>query len=211
MATVKYDVGDILTWCKDEHCYATAVIVSWHTKDVYVEGISLKRYTDYNVFVKSHEKDDFELAHGVPECAFCNYKVVGHIDISGMPNDEVKTHLDRAIKMKWYEVGTVPAIEAYWAIMKLCETNEENEYAKKEFYIPKMTDENCCYDGRDKLEKENRRLKEEIGSQNDKIFALQKELNRRRDAEVLISKNLHKLGFTSDAVYRIMYSELNDI
>lgn len=211
MATVKYDVGDILTWSKDGNCYATVVIVSWHTKDVYVEGINLKRHTDYDVFVKSHEKDDFELAHGVPECAFYNYKVVGHIDISGMPNDEVKTHLERAIKMKWYAVGIVPTIEAYWATMKLCEPNEENEYVKKEFYIPKMSDENCCSDGRDKLEKENRRLKEEISSQNDKIFALQKELNRRRDAEVLISKNLHKLGFTSRAVDKIMFSELNDI
>lgn len=207
MAKAKYDVGDILTWCKDGECYATAVIVRWHTKSMYVEGISLEQHTDYDVFVKSHEKDDFELAHGVPECAFCNYKVVGHIDISGMPNDEVKTHLDCAIATVWSEYVIAYAVQTHWELMKLRESKEENKYVKKEFYIPKMTDEYCCWNGYDKLAEENRRLKEEIGSQNDKIFALQKELNRRRDKEVLISRNLHNLGFTSDAVYKIMYSE----
>lgn len=210
MATVKYDVGDILTLCNDGDCYMTAVIVRWHTKSIFVKGISLEQRTDYDMFIKA-KGDDFRFIREVPEIVLCYYKVVGHIDISGMPNDEVKNHLDRAMKMKWYVPGIVPTIEAYWAFMKLYEPKEENEYIQKKFYIPKMTDENCFYDGRDKLEKENRRLKEEIGSQNDKIFALQKELNRRRDEEVLISKNLHKLGFTADAVYKIMCSELNDI
>lgn len=30
MAKTKYDVGDILTFCVEDRCYATAVIVKWH-------------------------------------------------------------------------------------------------------------------------------------------------------------------------------------
>lgn len=205
MATVKYDLGDILAWCKDGHCHATAVIVRWHTKDVYVEGINLKRYTDYDVFVKSEEKDDFELAHGVPECAFFHYKVVGHIDISGMSIKEIETELVYAIATVWNEHAIAYAVQEHWALMKL---------RKKEIYIPKMTDENCCYDGAISSRKKTGGLKK-IGSQNDKIFALQKELDEQHDKywseHFRISKNLHKLGFTADAVCKIMCSELNDI
>lgn len=201
MAAVKYDVGDILTLCNDGDCYMTAVIVRWHAKSIFIEGISLEQHTDYDIFIKA-KGNGFRFIREVPEIVLSYYKVVGHIDISGMPNDEVKTHLDRVTATEWNEHRIAYAVQAHWSLMK---------FRKEEFYIPKMTDENCCYDGRDRLEKENRRLKEEIASQNDKIFALQKRLNRSRDKEVLISKNLHRLGFASDAVYKIMCSELNDI
>ena len=203
MATVKYDLGDILTWCKDGDCYATAVIVRWHTKDVYVEGISLNLYTNYDVFVKSHEKDDFELAHGVPECAFFHYEVVGHIDISGMSLKEIDTELVYVITFVRHENRIAYAVQNHWELMK---------FRKKEIYIPKMTDENCCYDGRDKLEKENRRLKEEISSQNDKIFELNKEIDRLRNSctndRFRIATNLRKIGFTSETIRRIIETDM---
>lgn len=199
MAAIKYDVGDILTWSKDGNCYATVVIVRCAVYRDYVDGTV---DTKYDIFYKNGYYDAFELIRRMPDHAFKNYKLVGHIDISGMSIEAIRTELVYAIVTVWNENQIAYAVQDHWALMG---------FRKKEIHIPKMTDENCCSDGRDKLEKENKRLKEEIGSQNDKIFALQKELNRRRDEEVLISKNLHKLGFTSDAVYKIMYSELTDI
>ena len=200
MATVKYDVGDILTWCNDGDCYATVVIVRCEVYRDYVEGTV---DTKYDIFYKNGHYDAFELIRRMPDHAFKNYKLIGHIDISGMSIEAIRTELIYAIACVQHENNIAYAVQDHWVLMKPRE--------HKKIDIPEMTDEYCCYDGHDKLEKENRRLKEEIGSQNDKIFALQKELNRRRDTEVLISKNLHKLGFTSDAVYKIMYSELNDI
>lgn len=193
MAKAKYDVGDILTWCNDGDCYATAVIVRWHTKSIFVEGISLEQHTDYDVFVKSHEKDDFELAHGVPECAFYNYKVVGHIDISGMPNDEVKAHLDYAIAHEFCEKRIPYVILAYWDIMK-------------------MNEKNCCCDGRDKLEEENKLVKKYLGSANDRIFELNKEIDRLRDScrndRFRITANLRKIGFTSETIRSIIETDM---
>lgn len=217
MATVKYDVGDILTWSKDGNCYATVVIVSWHTKDMYVEGISLKRYTDYNVFLKSHEKDDFELAHGVPECAFCNYKVVGHIDISGMPNDEVKTHLDCAIaivwKTAWSEYVIAYAVQAHWALMKLHEPKEESEYVKMGFCIPKASNPFYYDNLADKLAEECKQKQKHLDLANNKILELKKEVDSLRQMlrndSTRIHKNLSEMGFTEDAICSIMYSEFN--
>jgi len=203
MTKAKYDVGDILTFCVEDRCYATAVIVKWHITSTYIEEVSLEQRTDYDLFIRPDE-GNFRFVREVPECVFGNYKIVGHIDISGMPNDEVKTHLDRAVASEWCEWRVAYVVMAYWSLMKLHESEEENDYVKKEFYIPKMTDENCCYDGYDKLEKENRQLKEKIRSQNDRIFALR---NQRWSDESRISRNLHNLGFTSDAVYKIMYSD----
>lgn len=211
MAKAKYDVGDILTWCNDGDCYATAVIVRWHTKDVYVEGISHKRYTDYDVFVKSHEKDDFELAHAVPECAFFHYKVVGHIDISGMSNKEIETELAYAIACEWHEHRIAYAVQAHWALMKLREPKEESECAKMGFCIPKK-DNPFYYDNlADKLAEECKQKQKHLDLANNKISELKKEVDSLRnsynDTEARISRNLHNLGFTSEAVYKIMYSD----
>lgn len=219
MAKAKYDVGDILTWCNDGECYATAVIVRWHTKSMYVEGISLEQHTDYDLFIKS-KGDDFKFIREAPEAVFYNYKVVGHIDISWMPNKEIETELAYAIATAWSEYAIAYAVQAHWALMKLREPKEESEYVKKEFYIPKMTDENCCYDGRDKLEKENRQLKEECKQKqkhldlaNNKIFELKKEVDSLRQMlrndSTRIHKNLSVMGFTEDAICSIMYSEFN--
>lgn len=218
MANAKYDVGDILTFCVEDRCYATAVIVKWHITSTYIEGVNLERHTDYDLFIKSEEKDNFKLVHEVPECAFYNYKIVGHIDISGMPNDEVKTHLDRAVAREWCEHRVAYEIIAYWSLMKIHKSEEENNYVKKEFYIPKADDSSFCCNScnefekeNDRLKRENERLKEEFGSANNKIFGLKKEIDSLRngcnDTEARISRNLHNLGFTSDAVYKIMYSD----
>lgn len=198
MAETKYDAGDILTLCEDGNCYATAVIVS-----SYMSG--------YDLFIKPKGDEDFRFIRDVPEMVLCKYEVVGHIDISGMSIKEIETELVYAIATVWNKQRIAYAVQTHWELMKLREPKEESEYVKMGFCIPK-TNNPFYYDNlADKLAEENRRLKEEIGEQNDRIFALQKELNRRRDKEVHISKNLHKLGFTSDAVYKIMYSELNDI
>ena len=223
MAKAKYDVGDILTWRNDGECYATAVIVRWHTKSMYVKGISLEQHTDYDLFIKS-KGDDFKFIREAPEAVFYNYKVVGHIDISGMSNKEIETELAYAIATVWKtarsEFVIAYAVQSHWTLMKLREPKEENEYVKKEFYIPKMTDENCCCDGRDKLEKENRQLKEECKQKqkhldlaNNKIFELKKEVDSLRQSlyndSTRIHKNLSVMGFTEDAIHSIMYSEFN--
>lgn len=214
MAKAKYDVGDILTFCVEDRCYATAVIVKWHITSTYIEGITLERHTDYDLFIKP-DGGNFRFAHEVPECAFYNYKIIGHIDISGMPNEKVKTHLDRAVASEWCEWRVAYAVMAYWSLMKIHKSEEENDYVKKEFYIPKMDDSSCCCNSCNKIEKENERLKEEYGSASNKIFLLKREIDSLRngynDTEARISRNLHNLGFTSGAVYKIMYSEPNDI
>ena len=215
MDTVKYDVGDILTLCQDGNCYATVVIVRWHTKDVYVEGISLKRYTKYDLFIKSEGKDNFELLHDVSEYMFFNYKVVGHIDISGMPNDEVKTHLDRVTATEWHEHRIAYAVQAHWAIMKLCEPKKENNYVKMGFCIPKK-DNPFYYDNlADKLAEECKQKQKHLDLANNKIFELKKEVDSLRQAlhndSTRIHKNLSTMGFTEDAICAIMYSEFNYI
>lgn len=218
MAKTKYDVGDILTFCVEDRCYATAVIAKWHIKNKYIEGITLEQHTDYDLFIKSEEKDNFELVQDVPECAFYNYKIVGHIDISGMPNDEVKTHLDHAVAWEWCERRVAYAVQAHWALMKLREPKEENDYVKKEFYIPKVDDSSFCCNScnkfekeNDRLKRENERLKEEFGSASNNILGLKREIDSLRnsynDTEARISRNLHNLGFTNNAVYKIMYSD----
>lgn len=212
MAKTKYDVGDILTWCDDDNCYATAVIVRWHTRSMYREGISSEQRTDYDLFIKA-KGDDFKFVCEVPECVLYNYKVVGHIDISGMPNGEVKTHLDCAIKMKWYEPGIVPIIEAYWAIMKLYEPKEESKYVKMGFCIPK-TNNPFYYDNlTDKLAEECKQKQKHLDLANNKIFELKKEVDSLRQAlhndSTRIRKNLSVMGFTEDAICSIMHSEFN--
>jgi hypothetical protein len=212
MAKTKYDIGDILTWCDDGDYYATVVVVRWHTKDIYVEGISLERQTDYDMFIKP-KGDDFRFIRGVPEIVLLKYKVVGHIDISGMPIDEVKTHLDRATKMTCYDHGIYHPIEAYWTIMKLCEPKETNEYVKKESYIPKIDDSFCCYSLADKLKEECKQKQKHLDLANNKIFELKKEVDSLREALhddlARIHNNLSKMGFTEDAICSIMYSEFN--
>lgn len=213
MATVKYDVGDILTLCNDGSCYATAVIVSWHTKDVYVEGISLKQYTDYDLFIKSEGKDNFEFLHDVSEYMFSNCKVVGHIDISGMPNDEVKTHLDRVTATEWHEHRIAYAVQAHWALIKLHEPKEESECVKMGFCIPKK-DCPFYYDNlADKLAEECKQKQKRLDLANNKILELRKEVDSLRQLlrndSIRIHKNLSKMGFTEDAICAIMYSEFN--
>lgn len=209
MAKTKYDVGDILTFCVEDRCYATAVIVKWHITSTYIEGVNLERHTDYDLFIKP-DGDNFRAVSEVPECVLYNYKIVEHIDISGMPNDKIKTHLDRAVAWEWCEHKVAYDIKAYWSLMRCHKSEEENDYVRKEFYIPKVDDSFCC-NSCDKLEKENERLKEEIGSANNKIFGLKREIDSLRngynDTKARISRNLHNLGFTSDAVYKIMYSD----
>lgn len=207
MAKAKYDVGDILTWCNDGECYATAVIVSSYM-------------SDYDLFIKPKGDDYFRFIRDVPEMVFSNYKVVGHIDISGMPNEEIETELAYAIAYVWNEHEIAYAVQAaHWMLMKLHEPKEEDKYVKKEIYIPKMTDENCCYDGRDKLEKENRQLKEECKQKqkhldlaNNKILELKKEVDSLRQMlrndSTRIHKNLSEMGFTEDAICSIWWKKL---
>ena len=212
MAKAKYDVGDILTWCDDGDCYATAVIVWWHTKSMYVEGISLEQHTDYDLFIKS-KGNDFKFIREAPEALFYNYKVVGHIDISGMPNDEVKTHLDRAVAWEWCEHRIAYAVQAHWALMKLREPKEESEYAKMGFCIPK-TNNPFYYDNlADKLAEECKQKQKHLDLANNKIFELKKEVDSLRQMlrndSTRIHKNLSVMGFTEDVICSIMYSEFN--
>lgn len=181
MAKAKYDVGDILTWSNDDDCYMTAVIVRWHTKSIFIQGISLEQQTDYDAFIKA-KGDDFRFIREVPEIVLYNYKVIGHIDISGMPNDVVQNNLIDATAHEFCEKRIPYVILAYWDSMK-------------------MNEKNCCYDGRDELEKENRRLKEEIGMQSDKIFELNEKIGR-------IATNLRKIGFTSEAIRNIIETDM---
>jgi len=217
MAKTKYDVGDILTFCVENRCYATAVIVKWHITSTYIEEVSLEQRTDYDLFIRPDE-GNFRFVREVPECVFGNYKIVGHIDISGMSNDEVKNHLDRAVASEWCEWRVAYAVIAYWSLMKIHKSEEENDYVKKEFSIPKVDDSSVCRYSCNKFEKENERLKrenerlkEEFGSASNKISGLKREIGRLRnnynDTEARISRNLHNLGFTSDAVYKIIYSD----
>lgn len=162
MANAKYDVGDILTFCVEDRCYATVVIVKWHITSTYIEGVTLERHTDYDVFIKA-DGSDFRFIHEAPECVFYNYKIAGHIDISGMPNDTVKNNLIDATAHEFCEKRIPYVILAYWDSMK-------------------MNEKNCHYDGRDKLEDENKQLKKDLGSANDKIFELNKEIDRMRDS-----------------------------
>lgn len=192
MANAKYDVGDILTFCVEDRCYVTAVIVKWHITSTYIEGITLERHTDYDVFIKANG-DDFRFIHEAPECVFCNYKIAGHINISGMPNDTVKNNLIDATAHEFCEKRIPYVILAYWDIMK-------------------MNEKNCHYDGRDKLEDENKQLKKDLGSANDKIFELNKEIDRMRDSyrndRFRIATNLRKIGFTSEAIRNIIETDM---
>lgn len=217
MAKTKYDVGDILTFCVENRCYATAVIVKWHITSTYIEEVSLEQHTDYDLFIRPDE-GNFRFVREVPECVFGNYKIIGHIDISGMSNEKVKNHLDRAVASEWCEWRVAYAIMAYWSLMKIHKSEEENDYVKKEFYIPKADDSSLCRYSCNKFEKENERLKEECEQKqkyldlaNNKISGLKREIDSLRnsynDTEARISRNLHNLGFTNDAVYKIMYSD----
>ena len=192
MAKAKYDVGDILTWSNDDDCYMTAVIVQWHTKSISVEGISLEQHTDYDVFIKA-KGDGFRFIHELPEIVLYNYKVVGHIDISGMPNDVVQNNLIDATAHEFCEKRIPYVILAYWDIMK-------------------MNEKNCRYDERDKLEDENKQLKKDLGSANDKIFELSKEIDRMRDSyrndRCRIATNLRKIGFTSETIRNIIETDM---
>ena len=214
MAKTKYDVGDILTWSNNDDCYMTAVIVRWHTKSIFIEGISLEQHTDYDAFIKA-KGDDFRFIHEVPEIVLCNYKVVGHIDVSGMPNDEVKTHLDRVTATEWHEHRIAYAVQTHWALMKLREPKEESKYAKMGFCIPKK-DNPFYYDNlADKLAEECKQKQKHLDLANNKIFELKKEVDSLRQAihndSTRIHKNLSEMGFTEDAICSIMYSEPNDI
>lgn len=192
MAKTKYDVGDILTWNNDDDCYMTAVIVRWHTKSIFVEGISLEQQTDYDVFIKA-KGDDFRFIRKLPEVVLLKYKVVGHIDISGIPNYTVKNNLIEATAHEFCEKRIPYAILAYWDITK-------------------MNEKNCRYDGRDKLGDENKQLKKDLGSANDKIFELSKEIDRMRDSyrndRCRIATNLRKIGFTSETIRNIIETDM---
>lgn len=192
MANAKYDVGDILTFCVEDHCYATAVIVKWHITSTYIEGVNLERHTDYDVFIKA-DGSDFRFIREAPECVFCNYKIAGHIDISGMPNDTVKNNLIYATAYELCEERIPYAILAHWNVIK-------------------MNEKNCHYDGRDKLEDENKQLKKDLGSANDKIFELNKEIDRMRDSyrndRCRIATNLRKIGFTSETIRNIIETNM---
>lgn len=212
MAKAKYDVGDILTWCNDGECYATAVIVRWHAKSMYIEGISLEQHTDYDLFIKS-KGDDFKFIREAPEAVFYNYKVVGHIDISGMPNKEIETELAYAIACVWNEHKIAYAVQAHWVLMKLRESKEESEYVKMGFCIPK-TNNPFYYDNlADKLTEECKQKQKHLDRANNKILELKKEVDSLRQAihddSTRIHKNLSTMGFTEDAIYSIMYSEFN--
>lgn len=210
MANAKYDVGDILTFCVEDRCYATAVIVKWHITSTYIEEVNLERHTDYDLFIKS-DGSNFRFTHEVPECAFYNYKIVGHIDISGMSNDEVKKHLDRAVTSEWCEHRVAYAIQAHWAIMKLHEPKEESEYVKMGFCIPRIGNPFYYDNLADKLAEECKQKQKHLDLANNKVSELKKEVdllrNSYNDTEARISRNLHNLGFTSEAVYKIMYSD----
>ena len=219
MAKTKYDVGDILTFCVEDRCYATAVIVKWYITSTYIEEVSLEQRTDYDLFIRPDE-GNFRFVREVPECVFGNYKIVGHIDISGMSNEKVKNHLDRAVASEWCEWRVAYAVMAYWSLMKIHKSEEENDYVKKEFYIPKADDSSLCRYSCNKFEKENERLKEECKQKqkhldlaNNKIFELKKEVDSLRQELhndlTHIHNNLSKMGFTEDAIYSIMYSEFN--
>jgi len=204
MAKTKYDVGDILTLCEDGHCYATAVIVSSYM-------------SSYNLFIKPEGDDGFRFTRDVPEMVLCKYKVVGHIDISGMSNKEIETELDYAIAITWETVWSkyviAYAIQAHWALMKLREPKEESEYVKMGFCIPKMNNSFCCYNLTDKLKEECEQKQKHLDLANNKIFELKKEVDSLRQELhndlTHIHNNLSKMGFTEDAIYSIMYSEFN--
>lgn len=210
MAKAKYDVGDILTWCNDGDCYATAVIVRWHTKCMYVEETWLEQHTDYDLFIKS-KGDDFKFIREAPEAVFYNYKVVGHIDISGMSNKEIETELAYAIACEWHEHRIAYAVQAHWALMKLREPKEESECAKMGFCIPKMGNPFYYDNLTNKLAEECKQKQKHLDLANNKISGLKSEIDSLRnsynDTEARISRNLHNLGFTSEAVYKIMYSD----
>lgn len=192
MANTKYDVGDILTFCVEDRCYATAVIVKWHITSTYIEGVTLERHTDYDAFIKA-DGSNFRFIHEAPECVFYNYKIAGHIDISGMPNDMVKNNLIYATAYELCEERIPYAILVHWNVIR-------------------MNEKNCCYDGHDKLKEENEQLKKDLGSANDKIFELNKEIDRMRDSyrndRFRIATNLRKIGFTSEAIRNIIETDM---
>lgn len=210
MANAKYDVGDILTFCVEDRCYATVVIVKWHVTSTYIEGVTLERHTDYDVFIKA-DGSDFRFIHEAPEAVLYNYKVVGHIDISGMSNKEIETELAYAIACVWHENNIAYAVQDHWVLMKFREPKEESECAKMGFCIPKMGNPFYYDNLTNKLAEECKQKQKHLDLANNKISELKKEVDSLRnsynDTEARISRNLHNLGFTSEAVYKIMYSD----
>jgi len=192
MAETKYDAGDILTLCEDGNCYATAVIVS-----SYMSG--------YDLFIKPKDDEDFRFIRDVPEMVLCKYEVVGHIDISGMPIEKIRTELVYVIARVWHENNIAYAVQDHWALMKFQEP--------KKIYIPEMTDEYCCYNLADKLKEECKQKQKHLDLANNKILELKKEVDSLRQAlyddSTRIHKNLRVMGFTEDAIHSIMYSEFN--
>lgn len=204
MAAVKYDLGDVLTWSKDGDCYATAIIVKCAVYRDYIDGTV---DTKYDIFYKNDHYDAFELIRSMPDHAFKNYKLVGHIDISGMSIEAIRTELIYAIACVWHENNIAYAVQDHWALMKFREP--------KKIYIPEMTDEYCCYNLADKLKEECKQKQKHLDLANNKIFELKKEVDSLRESlrndSIRIYKNLSKMGFTEDAICSIMYSEPNDI
>lgn len=212
MAKAKYDVGDILTWSKDGDYYATAIIVKYAIYRDYVDGTT---DIQYDIFYKNDHYDTFELIRSMPDYALRNYKLVGHIDISGMSIKEIETELVYAIATAWNGHRIAYAVQAHWALMKLREPKEESEYVKMGFCIPKK-DNPFYYDNlADKLAEECKQKQKHLDLANNKIFELKKEVDSLRQSlrndSTRIHKNLSKMGFTEDAIYSIMYSEPNDI
>lgn len=180
MAKAKYDVGDILTWCNDGDCYATAVIIRWHTKSKYLDEIILEQHTDYSLFIKAKE-DDFKLICEAPETVLYNYKVVGHIDISDMSIEEIKKNLDCAIRFEYCDNRIAHAIEEHWIFYKV--------------------DNYCFFSVQDKL-------KYDLKMANEAKEELKKELDQLkrnyRCGKASAAYKLYEIGFTNDKIGEIL-------
>ena len=130
MVKAKYKPGDILTCWQFDKCVMTTVIVKPSVEEFYCDYDCYdyavkKQYIKYDIFSVHKAADGFRMEFSIPERTYDCYRLTGHIDISGMSNEEIKKNLDCAIRFEYCDNRIAHAIQEHWLFYKL------NDYCLK--------------------------------------------------------------------------------